>query len=340
MTDIVTKLAPQIWDRIQKSQNILLHCHPSPDGDSIGSALTLYHLLRGLNKHPTVIMGDSEPPRSLSYLPGFEQITVKNFFQIDLTGFDLFIIVDSSSLGQISKLGNINFPENLDTVVIDHHFSNHGFAKLNLVDTSYIATSQILYDLIKIWGITLTREIAACLFIGIYTDSGGFKYPLTNVETFIASAALIKIYPDFSKDIFIYENSLEPQQISYLALAFNSIEHFFSGKVAISMIHYSALSDLGIKKKHTEKMEVSNFLKSVIGWEIGITMTEIAPNEVNLSFRTRDEAKYNVAKIAQSTGFGGGHPAAAGAFLKMSYDQSKKLLLESIAKAYPDLGSP
>lgn len=340
MTDNVKQLAPQIWTQIKKSQNILLHCHPSPDADSICSALSLMHLLTDLNKKSTVIIGDSDPPLSLKHLPGFDKIQNKNFLEINLNQFDLFIIVDCSSLNQITKLGPVIFPTNLTTVVIDHHSNNKDIANINLVDVTYPATGQILYELFKIWGVNISSDIAACLYMSIYTDSGGFKYYPTGKDTLLAAADLAEIYPDFFRDIFTYENSLEPEQIAYLALAFNSIEHFFSERVAISLIPYNELSRRGIRKKHTEKMEVSNFLKAVIGWEVGITMNEVAPDEINLSFRTRDETRFDVSKIAQATGFGGGHPAAAGATLKMPIDQAKQLVLASISKVYPDLGSP
>lgn len=136
------------------------------------------------------------------------------------------------------------------------------------------------------------------------------------------------------------ENQNEPQNLQYLGLAFTSIENYFQNKVAFSCVAYEQMQKFQIRKKHTEKMEVSNMLKSVTGWEIGVSLIESEPDLVTLSFRTRDFNKYDVSKIAVATGYGGGHPAAAGATLKMPFSEAKKFLLEKIRETYPDLGEP
>lgn len=151
MADLLSSLAPQIWELIQKSQNILLHLHPSPDQDSAGSALAFWWALKNLGKNPTVISGDSEKPNWLNFLPGGDQVVIKNYFEINPKNFDLFIIIDASSPGQISRLKPIEFPNSLKTVVIDHHLTNSNFAQTNLVDITYPAAAQMVYDLFIFW---------------------------------------------------------------------------------------------------------------------------------------------------------------------------------------------
>lgn len=332
-------MAPIIWAEIQKANNILLHCHPSPDADSVGSTLAVGTLLRKLGKNVTHIIGDSERPNGLNSLPGFDKIEPKNYFQIDISKFDHFFILDSSNLDQISKKGEIIFPASLRTVVIDHHSSNKEFGNINLVDTSYGSLAEMIYDLFKLWGVDISPEMAISLFTGIYTDTG-FKYPRTTYETFAAASELARIYPNFPRTIFELENSEEPERVKFLGLALSSIETHFNNSVAISTISYEQMEKLGIKPQHTEKTDIPNILKSVIGWNIGIKMSEVEPGKVSVSFRTRDEKKWDVAKIAVATGSGGGHPAAAGATIKLPFDQAKKFLLETIQKVYPELGQP
>lgn len=339
MTDKVKTLAPAIWKEIQKAKKILLHCHPSPDGDSIGSALACKHALEGIGKQVTIIAGDSELPKNLSFLPGFSQIEPKGYLDIDPKQFDLFLILDSSAPNQITKKGGVIFPDSLMTIAIDHHTSNTPFAKINLVDPTYPAVTQLLYDLFKSWEITITPAIAICLFTGIYTDTG-FRYDRTTWETFAAAAELTKIYPEFTRTVFQIENNESPQQLAFLALSLSHIEHYFSGKVAISAVTYEEMAANNIERKHTEKSDIANLLKSVIGWEIGIRFTEVSPGVVTISFRTRDPRKWDLAKIAVATGFGGGHPAAAGANITKPFNEAKKLLLDTITKTYPELGKP
>lgn len=340
MSDKIKQLAPQIWSEIQKANKILLHCHPSPDADSIGGVLGMMHVLQRVGKEVTVIIGDSAPPTQLSILPGFDQIQLKNWFDLDLSKFDLFISQDSSSLGQISKLGEIKFPDTMRVVVIDHHGTNSGYGHVNFIEPSYPAVCQMDYELCQEWKLEITPAAAICFFVGIYDDTGGFKYQNTTSETLRAAADLAFINPNFPKVIFELENNFEPEQIKFIGLSLSMIEIYFGGKVAISAVPYSELKKRGIQQKHTEKIEISSMLKSVKGWEIGIRFTEVEPSLIIVSFRTRDADKYDVGKIAVATKAGGGHNVAAGATLRMPFAQAKKYLLDTIKNIYPDLGEP
>lgn len=340
MTEELKQNAPLILEAIKNSKRILLHCHPSPDPDSIGGVLAMGYFLKSLSKDFTIISGDSEPPKNVKSLPGYEWIQSKNYLEIKPSDYDLFLIQDTSSLNQITKKGEVVFPESMTTVVIDHHATNQRYGKINLVDENYPSVCQMIYDLFKEWSVDISPEMAINLFLGMYTDTGGFKYPTTTFETLLAASECARLNPNFPKIIFEYENSNEPQQILCLALALNSIENYFSGNVAVASIPYVEFEKRGIQRKHTEKMEVSNILKSVVGWNIGINFMETEPGKISCSFRTRDSEKYDVSKIASSLGQGGGHKAAAGTTIYEPFDKAKKSLLETIAKIYPELGQP
>ena len=340
MSDQIKKLAPIIWSEIQKANHILFHCHPGPDGDSIGGALGMMHILRNIGKEATVIMGDSEPPPTLACLPGFDQIIINNWSELDLSKYDLFISQDSSDLSQITKKVEVKFPNHIRVVVIDHHETNRGYGHVNFIEPAYPSVCQMDYELCRQWNIEITPNAAACFFIGIYTDTGGFKYPATTADTFKAAAELVLIYPEFHKIVFELENNYEPEQIKFIGLSLSKIELYFNNKVAIAAVPYEELKKLGIQEVHTEKAQVSEMLRSVKGWEIGVRFTEVKSGVVTLSMRTRDANKYDLSKIAVATGFGGGHMYAAGATLTMPFNEAKKYLLKTIQRVYPELGQP
>lgn len=331
-------LSAKILDEIKNSHRILLHLHPGTDPDSIGSVLAMAKVLKGLGKKFTIISGDSELPIYASILPNSQLIKPLNYTQIKPSDFDLFIILDTSSTNQITKLQEITFPKSMVTVVIDHHQTNTKFGTYNLVDPASPAASQILFELLTDWNIEIDPEIAICLFFGIYADTGGFKYPNTTYKTLEIASKLAKINPNFPKVIFEMENSKVPENLYYAGLAYSSLEKYFSDKVVISAVPYKKLFKLGIKKEHTEKMEISNNIKSVIGWEIGISFVETEPGKVSVSMRTRQPDVYDVSKIASSVGKGGGHKAAAGTTIYAPFNEAKKQLLETIAKIFPELG--
>src|SRR4051812_38019854 len=105
----IKEQAPIILAEIKKAKSILLHCHPSPDPDSVGSALAMKFALEGLGKKVTVIKGDSDIPEAFNHFPGALEIMAKNFFEIDLSQFDIFIVQDSASIEMISRRGKIEF---------------------------------------------------------------------------------------------------------------------------------------------------------------------------------------------------------------------------------------
>jgi bifunctional oligoribonuclease and PAP phosphatase NrnA len=339
MSEKVKRLAPVIWQEIKKAKSILLHLHPSPDPDSAGSALAVLFALRAKGKKVTLIKGDSETPQYLMALPGMAEITAKNYTQIDPAEFDLFLILDSGGISQITKFGKVILPEGMTTVAIDHHASNDGYAQINLVDISYPATAQIIYDLFSMWKIKLTPDMANCLLTGLYTDTGGFKYPPANATTLEVAAKLAAIYPDYARTIFAIENSHHPKQIQFLGIALNHIENYFSGRVAISAVPFEELKKNAIEAKYISGTEVSNMLKSVIGWDIGIRLVEKEPHVVTLDFRTRDAQKFDLSKVAMVLN-GGGLKAAAGATIKKPFAEAKQDLLAALQKTYPELGKP
>lgn len=331
-------LGKKIWKEIHRSKNILLHIHSGPDADSVGSALAFYFVLKRMGKNVTIIGGDSPLPQNLSTIPGADKIIPKNFFQTDLSLFDLFIILDSSSPSQISRNGKVVFPKNLKTIIIDHHLSSEKFAQINLVLPKYSSTCQILYDLFLHQKIKINKSIAACLFIGIYTDTGGFKYFNPTYKTFDIASKLAKIYPKFDEIIFGIENNDHPDRIKLLSLLLGSVENHLSNHIAIASASYQ-----DIKKSNLDNgtlngySDVSNMLKSVVGWDIAMTMIEFQPNMVRVNFRTRDSKKYDLSKIAAATGSGGGHKAAAGATIQKSLPEAKDFILNIIKKLYPKI---
>ncbi len=330
--------APLVLAAIHRARRILLHLHLNPDPDSVGGALAMYHALKSLGKVATVIKGDSPMPNFLSHLPGFEVIVAKNFFELDLKQFDLFIIQDSSSLDRISRQAPVIFPSELATVVIDHHSSNLGYGQLNLIAPEYPANCELLYDLFIAWGVALSADIAANLFLGIYADTGGFRHTSTRRQTFEVAAKLVALLPNFPELISRMENQNAPETIRFEALALQTIVTACHGRVAMAEVSQAMLSQHGIRPEHYQGVSLGNIMKSVIGWEVVVVLIEEEPGEVKVSFRTRESKRYDLSRVAATLG-GGGHPAAAGALLAYPLPEAKRRVLEALQVVYPTLES-
>lgn len=332
----VQTLAPVIKEVIDNASRILLHCHPSPDPDSVGSSLAMYHALRGMGKDVTVISGDSPKPENLSVLPGFDQIKAQTYGETDLSEFDLFIILDSGAIQMVSRLTPVEFPEHLKTIVIDHHASNIGYADINLVEAEYPAAAQVIYDLLVSLGVSITPEIAICLFVGIYYDTGGFRFRPVTTRTFEVAAALVSSYPNFSEIISAISDNIDPSQLKFQAVAFERIELFGHDQVAVISLPYELLQQYEFKEDATKNQSFSNILISVRGWNIGVSVIEKEPGFNRISFRAKEKSGFDLTKVAGLLG-GGGHKPAAGALVEGTNEEAKAKVVEAIYTAYPEL---
>ncbi|MDO8183735.1 MAG: bifunctional oligoribonuclease/PAP phosphatase NrnA [bacterium] len=310
-TNDIKEAAPLIWAEIEKAKNILLNCHPSPDQDSVGSSLAMKLALEGKGKKVTLIIGDSAIPNWTKFLPIADTILAKNYFEVDIDEFDLFLILDTNALNRISALRLITFPPHLKTVVIDHH-QGEGCGEINLVATDYPATAAILTDLFKEWGISFTRDMAVCLMTGLHADTGGFKYPRTTAHIFNLAAELALAGPDFYQVLNqIYGlNSLDSRRL--MGQVFSTFEVLFDGKVAIGILSQEDFNRLGVKVEEAHNTGLSSMLRDIEGVKVGVLLVEEEPGIVKISTRSADGECYDVAALMKEFG-GGGHRAAAGA---------------------------
>ncbi len=322
-------IAKKIQKSIKYSKNVLLHCHPYPDPDSIGSVLAMKRYLVSIGKNVTAIIGDSDyPSNMIENFPIEKEIEKKSFFDINLEDFDLFIILDSSSTTQISRKGEVVFPKHLKTIVIDHHKTNIGFGDINFVDEHSASTTQVLYKLFKEWNVEIDEDLALYLFIGIYADTGGFKYPLTSSETFKIATELVSICPSYHKAVFDLENNKREIEIEMMGLALSHTKKHYNNKIVLTVIPYQIIKERKISKEDAIEGLIPDTLRSVKGWDIVGSLVETEEGVTRIALRTRDEKKYDVSIIAKNVGTGGGgHPGAAGTtVMKNVYDAEKELV--------------
>ncbi|WKZ29741.1 MAG: bifunctional oligoribonuclease/PAP phosphatase NrnA [Candidatus Dojkabacteria bacterium] len=340
MSEEIKNIAPQILNAIQNSSNILLHCHPHPDPDSVSSALAMQKMLQQLGKRVTTITGDSKIPVKLSEIPNIQALVQKNYSEVNSSDFDLFIILDSSSLTQISQINEVTFPETMATIVIDHHATNTKFGNINLVEKAYSSTAEILYDLFTLWNWSIDSDTALCLFIGIFGDTGGFKYLNTSPHTFEAAAKLTAINPQYHKLAFSLENNKSAEDIELMGVALSSLDKYMNDSIVFSSISFEEFSKRNVPKEKATKGLVGDTLRSVVGWNVVASLVEYEPHTVMVSLRTRNEEKYDMSLIAKSVGVdGGGHKGAAGTTINKPLAEAKQDLLNTILEKFPSLNA-
>ena len=173
----------QMAQRLLAADNILILCHKNPDGDTIGCGSALYYALKALEKTTAVLCSDTVPSRYAFTNPRlfkgeFEPRTV---IAVDVAGLQLF--------GENN--GVPQFARHVD-LCIDHHAGNNGYADFTLLDAGAAAAAELLYQVIAEMGVTITPHIADCLYTGIATDTGCFKFSSTTANTHTVAAKLIE----------------------------------------------------------------------------------------------------------------------------------------------------
>lgn len=174
---------------VSAAQEAYLVCHVSPDGDALGSALATGIALRSLGVEAHVSFGDDPQvvPGSLSFLPGQELLVPAG--QVPDTP-DLVIVFDVASETRLGLLCDKALAAR-DLVVIDHHSSNNGFGNCQLIDPAAPATAVLVDEFLRRLGVPLDQAIATCLYTGVATDTGSFKYAATSPATHELAARLL-----------------------------------------------------------------------------------------------------------------------------------------------------
>jgi len=320
------KTAIKILSEIKKAKKILLTVHVSPDQDSVASVLAMELVLRRMGKK-TKIISFSQIPSKLKFISGTERIETADFAKIDFSEFDLFIALDSAQERMITRSHfPESFPSNFKIVNIDHHITNTRFGDINLVVPTS-STTEILYQLFKIWQVKIDKTLARLLFYGIFADTGCFQYSSTSVETFKIAADLIEKGASLNEAVLVSFRSYSLKTLKYWGRVLDNMQTDGSGKFIWSKISKKEREELGVEV--TEVEGAANFFAPIVsGTEFGIILME-EEGLVRGSLRSRDV--FDVSKIAVELG-GGGHKAAAGFSLNMSLAEAEKEVLGAARK--------
>lgn len=302
-----------LLEKIKKANYIAIVTHKAPDGDTIGSALGLYHsfLIHGIK---SVVVNNDEVPRSLKYLNGVEKIKkeIPN-------AADLVLVVDT---GSTKKIG-VDLKEK-EIVTLDHHLSNEGFGTINIVEPDAASTGEVAYKFLKFAEFTINRPSAEALYAAIATDTQFFTTNRVKNSTFEAVEELYSIGVDHVRAISNLKNSMGLSEMRLFGEVLRSFELINSGSIIYCEISKDLLDSCGANFSDTS--EIADFLLCNVTCRMVIILIEM-PFGVKGSFRSKDEI--DVTVFAHKLN-GGGHRNAAGFVLKTSLEKAKDEVLEVV----------
>ncbi len=292
--------------------------HIRPDGDCVGSCMALYLYLK---KNYPDIQTDiylEEPRPAFAYIEGIHEIKTETEGEKE---YDLFITCDVSAKDRIAVAAEY-FETAKETVCIDHHVSNRGFAWINHVMGDVSSASEVLYGLLD--ADKIDRSIAVAIYTGIIHDTGVFQYSSTSPETMRIAGELMKTGFDFNKVIekSFYEKTYIQNQVMGRVLAESIMLQ--DGKCIVGYLRRKDMIFYGVEGKDLEG--IVSQLRLTKGVEVAIFLYEIKTQVFKVSMRSNGNV--DVSKIAVYFG-GGGHTRAAGCDLQGSmYDVVNNITAE------------
>jgi len=293
----------QVVELIEKKDRFAITSHVRPDGDSLGSSLGLFWLLKSLNKDVEIIMRDPAP-HSYQELPGARQIRVTP--AVD-RAYDAVFVIECSDM---DRPGLMDL-ENHFVVNIDHHSTTELFGTINWIDSTASAVGEMIYNLCKATGVRVTKEIAECVYTALLTDTGSFHYSNTTERTFKIASELVRIGVKPAKTAEAIFASYQWPKIELLSEVLGTAKRDDTGKVAwmwqtIAMQEKTRACD-------EDADGFVNYPLAVCEVQAAALFKETSPGVYRTSLRSKGDV--NVAKIAEQFG-GGGHRNAAGCTVK------------------------
>ena len=298
---------------ISTQKKIVIIPHRNPDGDALGSALALKHFLEA-KKHKVNIVSPNDYPTFLKWLPGESDIIkfskTPSIARDKINNAELIFGLDFNSLSRIQDLSEIVKKTNVDKIMIDHHESPEFFANLNYSDPSMSSTCEMVYNIINASDSKLLdKKIACCLYTGIMTDTGSFRYPSTTSKTHQVVSHLLSLGANSSEIHQKIFDSSSMSRIKLLGISLSNLVKIPDLPVVYITLSKEELVLCDFKKGDTEGFV--NYGLSLKGVNFSCMMIE-NENEGKIKMSFRSQGNFSVDNFARNYFNGGGHLNAAG----------------------------
>lgn len=303
---------------LRSCEDAVIVTHQNPDGDCIGAGFAMKDILAGLGIRSRVVCSDEFPKRFdfITSIGAGEDFEPKSFISVD--------VADKKLMGKYETV----YGDKIQ-LCIDHHISNKDYAEKTLLRGKATAACEVIYDLAQFMGADISTHCAMCLYTGIATDSGCFKYGCTTPRSHEIAAEMMRKYDINFSRINRYMFDVKSKGRMRLESRLGELmESFLGGKLNIVAVTQDMMKEMGVAME-----ELEGFAPLTIQLEeseVGILMREREDGVYKCSFRSANDV--NVSEICQKIG-GGGHAKAAGCTVSGNIADIKKQLVEIVEKA-------
>jgi phosphoesterase RecJ-like protein len=310
----------EVLEHIERRKRFVLTSHARPDGDAIGSALACCEVLHRMGKDAEVVLHDPVP-RIYQPLPFADRVVQADRIN---GNYDAAIILECDSI-QRTRLEGL---ENRFLISIDHHLSGRPFADVNWIDPHATATAELVYRLAREAGVTISSEIATCLYTALMTDTGSFMFRGTNEHTFALARELVLAGADpahCARNIYFAHSTAK---MRLLGAALSNLHR--EGPLAWIWITREQMERSHAKEEDCEGLV--NYALSIGEVEVAVFFREMSDGRYRVSLRSK--GALNVAHIAEGFG-GGGHECASGCSMDGPLSIAVSRMLEKVRPGFP-----
>jgi phosphoesterase RecJ-like protein len=309
-----------VKERIGRGNAFVVSSHINPDADGAGSAAAMAWFLTKLGKRASVVNAERLPP-AFRFLESVFPVASRPS-KADKSA-DAWFVLDSSKR---VRAGLMTSDMPADLLCIDHHYDNEYYGRENWVDAGAPATSELIYSLIRSYGLTPDLPVAEALYAGVLVDTGGFKFSNTSERAFSMCAELMRCGVDSQKmykTVFL-DKTLERIRLEGALLS--GAEVLMDGRVCLMEVSGEILKSTGAGKEDLEG--ISNLTMCLRNIEVGLLFVRIG-NKTKVCFRSNGGR--NIRDVAFHFG-GGGHAAAAGCVMDAAIPEARRTVLEKVAE--------
>jgi phosphoesterase RecJ-like protein len=313
----------EIVSELLKASHILITAHKSPDGDSVGSSLGLFHFIKSLGKTAVIIHPDPAP-EFLHWLEGVDSIWVMEKDAEEANRHfkeaDLIFCLDYNGADRVGpEMQRLLKASSAKKIMIDHHLNPEDFVDIAISETEVCSTSQLVYELIEQSGHAdrLNEKIATPLYLGILTDTGAFRFPSVQPRT---HEILAKFLSAGVQHHLIHEqlndnNTVERMRLQGYAMS-EKLEILENCRAALISLTDAELKRFNAQKGDTDGL--ANMALSIKGIKIAVCLYE-KEDKIKMSFRSKgQDAPVNI--LAEEHFDGGGHANASGGISELPMD--------------------
>lgn len=305
---------------IKSSGKILLLSHMNPDGDTLGSMCTMYHMIYKRFKKKADMNIIANIPFNYKFLPDIN--LAQRYYDKSLV-YDLVITLDVAAIDRVLD-SKILFDKAKITVNIDHHKTNPKFGDYQIINPDASSCGEVLFDYFKEHNWEIDKDSAICLYTAIMTDTGNFRFENTSAKTLRAAADLVEIgvMPNI-----IYKKCYETKTKNFVMFqnyCVNKATFLQDNKIAYTTVYKKDLEKFSAGDDYTDG--IAETLRAIDSTEVSFVAKEVDSKLTKISIRSK---KIDVAQICSKFN-GGGHAFAAGCTIKANIKDSVEKLLKEI----------